>query len=318
MKFVLLTIFLFGFLICAVSAQEVIQEPKPAITLRLETDLVSIDVTVTDRQGNYIRDMKPDEFTLYEDGKPRKIDFFTVNDSLTLTRPLAVVFALDTSGSLKPEESRTLHQAAMKFTTLLQGDSVFSVLAFNNNVKVLQDFTNDVRRIENAFSRANRFEGSTRIYDAIDRGITLLERKSPRIRKGRPVRRVIIVISDGFDSSSTIDRREMVRRANAAGVTVYSITLPSYVLTATQPGMRVITPLDATRVVSVTGGIDLAADSRDFTPVFKALAEEISSSYIISYYPDWRDGRFHDLKVRTSRPGAELRVSRNGYLAPSK
>jgi VWFA-related protein len=294
------------------------QEPRSGMTIRLDTDLVAVDVTATDKNGNYVRDLREDEFQLFEDGKPRKIDFFNVTDESSLSRPLAVVFALDTSGSLKPEETVTLRDAALKFTELMKGDSVFAALVFNYKVKVLQDFTSNVRKIERAFEKIDRFEGSTRIYDAIDRAIVLLDRKAPRVRKGRPVRRVVVVISDGFDSSSIIDRKEMVLRANHAGVTVYSITLPSYMLSATRSTERVITPLDATRVVTATGGLDFAADADDFTPVFKALAEEIRSSYALAYYPDWRDGRFHELRVKTSRPGVQLRVNRNGYLAPSK
>jgi VWFA-related protein len=294
------------------------QEPRPGMTIRLDTDLVAVDVTATDKNGNYVRDLREDEFQLFEDGKPRKIDFFNMIDESSLSRPLAVVFALDVSGSLKPEETVTLRDAALKFTELMKGESVFATLVFNYKVKILQDFTSNVRKIERAFEKLEKFEGSTRIYDAIDRAIVMLDRKAPRSQKGRPVRRVVVVISDGFDSSSIIDRKEMVRRANHAGVTVYSITLPSYMLSATRSTERVITPLDATRVVSATGGLDFAADADDFTPVFKALAEEIRSSYALAYYPDWRDGKFHELRVKTSRPGVQLRVNRNGYLAPSK
>jgi VWFA-related protein len=294
------------------------QEPKPPVTLRIDTDVVTIDVTATDRNGNYVRDLRPEEIQVFEDGKARKIDFFAMTDQATLSRPLAVVFALDLSGSLKPEETVTLREAAMKFTELMRGDSVFAALAFNYKVKVLQDFTGDAKKLERAFANADRFEGSTRIYDAIDRAIVMLDRRGPRTRKNRPVRHVVIVISDGFDSASTIDRREMVRRANAAGVTVYSITLPSYMLSATRSGERVITPLDATRVVSATGGLDFAADARDFAPVFRSLAEEIRASYALAYYPDLRDGKFHDIRVKTSRPGVELRVNRNGFQAPDK
>ena len=284
----------------------------------METDLVVIDVTATDKNGNYVRDLKENELEVYEDGKPRKIDFFAVTDQAALSRPLAVVFALDISGSLKPEETVTLREAAMKFTELMQGDSVFAALAFNYDVKILQNFTSDPRKLERAFTKAVRFEGSTRIYDAIDRAITMLDRQAPRARKNRPVRRVVIVISDGFDSASVIDRQELLARANAAGVTVFSITLPSYMLSPTQSGERVITLLDATRVVTATGGRDFAADSRDFTPIFRLLAEEIRASYALAYYPDLRDGRFHDVRVKTSRPGVQLRVSRTGYTAPAK
>ena len=294
------------------------QEKQSGTTFRIDTDVVAVDVVATDKNGNYLRDLRADEFTLLEDGKPRKIDFFAVNNASTLSRPLAVVFALDLSGSLKPEESVTLRDAAMKFITLLKGDSVFAAMAFNYDVKILQGFTNDPRKIENAFAKIERFEGSTRIYDALDRGITLLERSAPRIRKGRQVRRVIVVITDGFDSASIIDRRELIRRANLAGVTVYSMTLPSYMLSATRSRERVITPLDASRVVFATGGRDFAADANDFTPIFKALAEEIYASYALAFYPDNRDGQFHQLKVQTSRPGILLRTSRTGYQATQK
>ena len=249
-----------------------------------------------------------DELLVYE------CDAMTTHKS----RPLAVVFALDLSGSLKPEETVTLRDAAMKFTELVKGDSVFAALAFNYKVKVLQEFTSDARKLQRGFEKADKFEGSTRIYDAIDRAITMLSRDAPRTRKGRPLRRVVIVISDGFDSASIIDRREMIRRANAAGVTVYTITLPSFVLSASRSGERVITPLDASRVVSATGGRDFSANTEDFTPIFQALAEEIQSSYALAYYVDQRDGQFHDIKVKTTRPGVQLRISRTGYQASEK
>jgi Ca-activated chloride channel homolog len=263
-------------------------------------------------------DLRAEEFQVFEDGKPRKLDFFAMTNEASLTRPLAVVFALDTSGSLKPDEIVTLREAALKFTELMHGDSVFAALAFNNNVKILQEFTDDVKKIERAFSRADRFGGSTRIYDAIDRAIQMLDRRAPRQRKGRFVRRVVIVISDGFDSASLIERREMTQRANLAGVTVFSVTLPSYMLSATRPGERVITPLDATRIVSATGGRDFAADAADFSPIFQALAEEIRASYALAYYPDLRDGKYHEVRVKTSRAGIRLRVNRTGFQAPEK
>ena len=292
-------------------------EQKPGLTLRIETDVVTFDVIATDQNGNYIRDLRAEDFQLVEDGHARAIDLFNITNESTLSRPLAVVFALDLSGSLKPEETITLREASLRFTELMKGDSVFAAVGFNFDVKVLQGFTDDPRKIERAFSKLERFEGSTRIYDALDRSITLLERNAPRMRKGRPVRRVIVVITDGFDSASTIDRRELLRRAQGAGVTVYSVTLPSYMLSATQARERVITPLDATRVVSTTGGRDFAADVRDFTPIFKALAEEIRASYALAFYPEKRDGQFHPVEIRSVRPEVKLRANRTGYHAPT-
>lgn len=321
MRFRLASLALFLLLTaCAsVRAQQPAQQtPATGTTIRVETDLVTVDVTATDQRGNYVRDLRAEEFQFLVDGKPRSLDFFAMSDEVALSRPLAVVFALDLSGSLRPEETQTLRDAAMKFTELMKGDSVFAALAFNYKLKVLQDFTSEPNKLVRAFEKANRFEGSTRIYDAIDRAVSMLDRYAPRTRKNRPVRRVVIVISDGFDSASMIDRKELIRRANAAGVTVYSVTLPSYMLSATQAGERVITLLDATRVVAATGGRDFAANAKDFTPIFRALAEEIRASYALAYYPEQRDGRLHNLSVKILRPGVQLRVNRTNFQAPEK
>jgi Ca-activated chloride channel family protein len=292
------------------------QQPRRDPVVRVNTDLVTLDLIATDRTGNHVRDLRVDELQVYDNGKLRKVDFFTVTDEALLSRPLAIVFALDVSGSIKPDETGTLRQAAMKFTELMKGNSVFAALAFNNDIRMIQEFTDDPRKIERAFASLNRFGGSTRIYDALDRAVTLLDRKAPRACRGRPVRRVIVVITDGYDSSSIIDRRELVRRATAAGVSIFSITLPSYMLALTGGGERVITLLDATRIVPATGGKDFAADAADFTPVFRALAEEIRSSYVLSWYPEEHDGKAHELRVASTRPGVQLRASRTTYVAP--
>src|SRR5262249_47942072 len=71
---------------------------RPGFTLRMDTDLVIIDVTATDKNGNYVRDLRENELEIYVDGKLRKMDFFGVTDEAALSRPLAVVFALDISG----------------------------------------------------------------------------------------------------------------------------------------------------------------------------------------------------------------------------
>src|SRR5215475_153752 len=172
------------------------------LTIRMDTDLVVIDVTATDKSGAYIRDLRPEEVQVFEDGQERKINFFAVNDEAALSRPLAVVFALDLSGSLRTDEMTTLRQAAMKFTELMKGDSVFAAMSFNYKVKIAQDFTPDPAKIERAFANMNKFEGSTRIYDALDRAVTMLNRSAPRTRNGRPVRRVVVFITAGFDSAS--------------------------------------------------------------------------------------------------------------------
>jgi len=289
------------------------QGDKP---IKIETDLVAIDVTVTDKDGNFIRNLKPEDFRIYEDNEPQKVDFFEANEQKSLTRPLAVVFALDTSGSIKPEEVAKQREAAESFMKLVQPESVFAIITFNNNIRVVQDFTSEPRKISEAFHKIDSPGGSTRLFASLDKGVSMLKR-APRYRGGRRLRRVIIVITDGIDSVDTVDQRDMIQRANNAEVTVYSITLPSY-LPGLGPNQRAMTLLDVARIVPMTGGTDFSADTNDFTPMFRAIAEEIRSGYTLAYYPPDKtrhDGRIHQLRVEVAKSGAIVRASRNNYMA---
>jgi Ca-activated chloride channel family protein len=289
------------------------QDERP---IKLRTDLVTVDAAVTDKNGNFIRNLKDEDFVVYEDGKPQKVEFFEASEQAALTRPLAVVIALDISGSIKPEEIAKQRAATEQFLKLVRPESVFAILAFSSEIRVLQDFTSDPSKITAAFRRIGETGGSSRIFGSIDRSVSMLKR-APRFRTGRWLRRVAIVITDGFDNIDPPDQGELIQRAHDAEVTVYSITLPSYL-----PGLgnnrRSMTLLDVSRIVPMTGGADFSADTQDFTPVFKAIAEEIRSSYTLAYYPpenSRHDGQTHQIRVEVKSVGAIVRTSRDGYMA---
>lgn len=285
--------------------------------IKLQTDLVTVDATVTDKNGNFIRKLSKEDFVVYEDGQPQKLEFFEANEEAALTRSLAVVFAIDKSGSIKPEEIDKQREATEGFVKLVRPESLFAVLAFSSEIRVLQDFTSEPQKISQAFRKIGEVTGSSRIFGTIDRAVSMLKR-APRFRGGRRLRRVVIVITDGFDNLDTTDQQDLIRRANDAEVTVYSITLPSYL---PGPGTgRIMTLLDVSRIVPLTGGSDFSADTKDFTPVFKAIAEEIRSGYTLAYYPpekNRRDGRTHQITVEVQKTGAIVRTNRNSYQAPS-
>jgi len=287
-------------------------------SIKLEADLVTIDATVTDKDGNFIRKLKAEDFAVYEDGQLQKLEFFEANEEAALTRSLAVVFALDTSGSIKPEEIAKQREATEGFVKLVRPESLFAVIAFNNEIRVLKDFTSDPRKLSEGFAHIGRVEGSTRIFASIDRAVAMLKR-APHYRGGRRLRRVVIVITDGFDNVDSTDQQDLIHRANDAEVTVYSITLPSYM-----PGLganqRIMTLLDVSRIVPMTGGSDFSADTKDFTPVFKAIAEEIRAGYTLAFYPSEKtrhDGRVHQIRVEAKSIGAIVRTNRNSYQAPN-
>jgi VWFA-related protein len=287
------------------------QDDKP---IKLRTDLVAIDVTATDKDGNFLRNLKAEDFVLYEDNEAQRVDFFEANEQTALTRPLAIVFAFDVSGSITPEEIDRQRQATEKFMSLVQAESIYSVIAFNNDIRVLQDFTNDPRKINQAFKKIKDSSGSTRIFATIDQAVSMLK-KVPHYRGNRRLRRVIVVVTDGYDNVDSTEQDDLIARANEAQITVYSITLPSYPVGLGNQ-KRIMTLLDVSRIVPMTGGADFSADVGDFTPVFKALAEEIRSSYTIGYYPSEKtryDGRNHQLRVEIKKPGAIIRANRTSY-----
>ena len=287
-------------------------------TVTLDSDLVTVDVTATDAKGEFVTDLKQSEVRLVEDGQPREIDFFTPSSQKDLNRPLSCVLALDVSGSITRKELGLQRDAVQRFVGLVRPESQFAVVAFNQEVNVLQKFTSDAKAIGKAFDKIGDVGGSTRLFDTLDQGVTMLS-KTPLTRGGRRLRRVIVVITDGYDNSSTIAPLELIRRAEAAGVTIYSITLPSYMATLDGRRERVITILDAHGVVPATGGADYSADG-DYTPIFAAIAEEIASGYQLAFYPPdakKRDGKFHTLRVEVTRPGVVLRASRQGYQSPN-
>src|ERR1044072_27961 len=179
-------------------------------SIKLQADLVAVDATVTDKDGSFIRNLKAEDFVVYEDGEPQKLDFFEANEEAAMTRPLAVVVAIDTSGSIKPEEITRQREATESFMKLVRPESVFAVIAFNSDVRVLQDFTSDAKKISQAFRKIGDVTGSSRIFGSIDRAIARLKR-APRFRSGRRLRRVVIVLTDGYDNVSPPEQPEMIR-----------------------------------------------------------------------------------------------------------
>lgn len=300
------------------------QEVSPDEVLDVDTDLVRVDVTVTDASGKLVRNLRPEDFKLYEDGEERPVSFFNIEQRSGVQRPVAVVFALDVSGSMTREELARLRVAVGAFARRLnQNSSVFAVVTFGMRVKVAQKFTSDLRKIDAVFDRLARDENglSTHAYDAADDAIRLLARDAPRTRDRQPVKRVVLLVTDGFPVGDTIAPSLVIDRANAAETSVFSVTLPSYTrLLASSANKQtpLPTPLDVSGLVARTGGRNVYANDSDFEGLFRALAEEVSSAYVLSFYPPEekrRDGRSHSLRVEVIPPALNVRQSRTAYDA---
>ena len=286
--------------------------------VRIDTDLVAFEVSVSDKNGQPVRNLKAEEFRIFEDGIERSIDFFQPIKRQDESRPLSVVFALDVSGSMTEAEIERLRAAMQSFVARLSNyDSYFAVVSFAMDVRTLQSFTNKRDKLEKSFEKIVRDQDglSTHAYDAVDESVRLIKRKSPKVIKGRLPKRAVILVSDGFPVGDVISPETLVERANAAETTVYSVILPSY--SRLQIDKRpIITPLEASGLIDRTGGKSFYATDRSFESLFQALAEEITASYAIAFYPD-RDTPASQAKQRKvtiqSKSGFTVRQNRSDY-----
>lgn len=295
-------------------------ETDPQDVIKIDTDLVPIDVTVTDAKGRLVRNLKKEDFKLFEDDVERPIASFNVEKIAGAPRPVAIVFALDLSGSMTPGEIARVADAMREFSRrLADHPAVFAVTTFGTRVKTLQSFTSDREKLDRAFIRlASEPNGmSTHTYDAIDDAVRMLVRQAPLTRRHQLVKRAVVVITDGFPVGDTVAPDTVIERANATDTSVYVVTMPSYtqMLAASAQVTPLPTPLDVSGLVEKTGGRSVYANEKDLGPLFRAIAEEVAAAYVLGFYPPpekRKDGKFHTIRIEGPR-GVILRQSRPGY-----
>ncbi|MFV0388495.1 MAG: VWA domain-containing protein [Pyrinomonadaceae bacterium] len=272
--------------------------------IKIETELVSFEVSVFDQQGKPIQGLRENDFILKVNGKERKIDFFAPLENTRSQRPLSMVFAIDVSGSITPNEVQKLQVALERFIARFADyNSRFAVVTFGMRTKILQGFTNNPKKLRKSFTKIGReIDGlSTHAYDAVDDAIRLIEKRSPKMIGEQIPRRIVLVISDGYPVGDVVSPKLVIERANRAETSVYALILPSYsrLSGGNQP---VITLLEASNLIEKTGGKLYYAIGEDFDPLFFELANEIIASYAIAFYPDEdskAEKRHLDVKIET-------------------
>src|SRR5216684_3188598 len=296
---------------------------EPQDVIKIDSDLVPLDVVVTDAKGRLVRNLKKEDFKLFEDGIERPIASFNIEKIEGAPRPAAIVFALDLSGSMAPEEIDRVADAMREFSRRLsEHPAVFAVMTFGMRVKTIQSFTSDREKLERAYDRlAHEPNGmSTHTYDAVDDAVRMLVRHAPLTREHQMMKRAVVVITDGFPVGDTVSPDTVIERANASDTSVYVVLMPSFThLLASAQMTPLPTPLDVSGLVEKTGGRSVYANQQDLGPLFRAIAEEVAAAYVLGFYPPKEirtDGKFHTIKVEGPR-GLILRQSRPGYQSRS-
>jgi VWFA-related protein len=288
--------------------------------IKVDTELVTFEVSVTDAAGRPVRNLSPSDFKVFEDGVERKPDFFEPIRKDASGRPLSVVMALDVSGSMTEAEMERLRTALAAFSRRL-GDynSYLAITTFAMNVATVQSFTNRRDRIESSIARLKRNQDglSTHAYDAVDHAVRLLRTKGPKYSANQLTRRAVVLITDGFPVGDVVSPQTVIERANEHETSVFALILPSY--SRLQQSKRpLLTPLEASGVIDRTGGRSFYATSNDLEPLFKALEDELTASYAFAFYPT-KDAAaanaFRNVRI-VARDGLVVKQNRNGYRSP--
>jgi VWFA-related protein len=301
-------------LICIVVFAFVAQAQDEEKVVRVDTKLAEFEILVSDQSGRPVHGLKQDDFRIFEDGKPRPIDFFQPVVSPDNVRPLVIVFAVDVSGSMTPPEIDRLRNAISGFIDRFGNhESYFALVSFAMEVKRLQSFTNRPEVVRRSMLKLERdqYGRSTHAFDAVDDAVRLIERSAPKNVRGRSPKNAVIVITDGFPVGDTVAPKTVIERANRTGTSIYSIILPSY-----SPSGRDTRPLmtlfDASGVVDRTGGNSLYAVDNNFEPLFNSLAAEITSSYAIAFYPGEQPAGVRNVRIESTK-GYRIKQNRTTY-----
>lgn len=273
--------------------------------VRTNTDLVVLNVTVTDKAGQYVRALKAKDFKLYEDGTEvptSSLVSFGFQDS-----PYAAVVLLDSSGSMENRFSLA-RSAAIRFLDGLREEDVAAVYRFDSKVERIQEFSGE--RDLAPMGYAVKAKGMTTLNDAIVQAAKVLGERPE-------TRRAIVVLSDGMDTFSKATTSKALESALSVGAVIYSVDMsaldtPGFNNRQSAAQLKEFAEKTGGRFVATPGGQAL----RD---AFTGIAEELGHQYTISFRPTnaSHDGKWRSLEVKVNSEGSLVRT-RKGYRAPKK
>jgi Ca-activated chloride channel family protein len=271
--------------------------------LHIASNLVPVPASVVDFKGYAVTDLKLEDFELRVDGQVKPLSDLSRSET-----PVRLVMLFDNSGSL--DASRDLEkQAAMRFFRRvmrpLDQAAIYSVATENY---LAQPLTNDVRRLEQTIDGFGKPEGATSLFDAIVDAVVYLHPYHGR--------KVIVIVSDGADTTSRTDFETAVQRALAEDCQVYVVQTGHYD-DANRRDLAAERRME--QLTAQTGGaVYVPKETSDLEAAFVQIAADLAHQYVLSYYAtdERRDGQYHTIALRVkTRRDARVRA-RRGFYAP--
>jgi Ca-activated chloride channel homolog len=284
-----------------------VDESEPMLTIKARVDEVNVLFIATDRHGKFVRNLNEADFSILDDHKP-------VQSILNFRRetdlPIELGLLMDVSGSVQGRFGFE-KEAAVGFLQhiIRPGYDRAFIVGFNKDSHLTQDFTDKVPLLAAGVERLSN-GGGTALYDAVYKAC---QDKLLREQFDHPVRKAIIVVSDGEDNQSEHTRAQAIEMAQRAEVLIYAISTDDSGLILR--GDKVLEDL-----ASATGGrAFFPYKMKDITHSFASIEDELRSQYAVSYKPsDFdADGRYRSIEITTLKKDLQVRA-RRGYYAPKQ
>jgi len=281
-------------------------DPQGAlITIRKRVDEVNVLFIATDKRGKFVRDLNQNDFTILDDHKPPQA---IINFRRETDLPLELGLLIDVSGSVNSRFDFEQNAATsfLQHTIRAKFDKAF-IVGFNSHSQLAQDFTDSVQLLSVGVRKLHS-GGGTALYDAIYRAS---KEKFLKDRPDHPVRKAIVIVSDGEDNQSEYSRAQAIEMAQRAEVIIYAISTDDSGLV--MRGDRVLE-----QIAEATGGrAFFPFKMKDITHSFAAIEDELRSQYVVSYKPANfdADGRYRSIEISTLKKDLQVRA-RKGYYAP--
>jgi Ca-activated chloride channel family protein len=282
-------------------------------TFKSSTELVNLNVTVTDAAAKPVTGLTADRFQIFEDGVPQNVQFFAPGDM-----PLDVVILLDTSASMTGSMP-LIQQAATRFARALRTTDRASVMGISSGLRVLQEITGDFDAVERAI-RGSKAAGRTPLYASIYTALRELDKL--REQATTPRRQAIVVLSDGQDTASLFGFNELLEAVRRSAVPIYTISpRPTKTIMAQRESIFGETTrtqdFEMRKLAAETGArAFFPVQIHELTGVYDDIANELAHQYSLGYQSTnaQRDGGFRRIALKIDVPGARWRA-RTGYVA---
>lgn len=284
-----------------------LDDPQDSVlTIHKRVDEVNVLFIATDKHGKFVRNLNQNDFSILDDHKPvQSIVSFRRETDL----PLQMGLLVDVSGSVRSRFDFE-QDAATSFLqhVVRPGFDKAFIMGFNVHQQIPQDFTDNVMQLSLAVHRLHN-GGGTALYDAIYHACH--EKLAKPQPTDRPIRKALILLSDGDDNQSEYTLAQAVEMAQRAEVIIYAISTDD-------SGLILRGDKNLEKLAEATGGrAFFPFKMKDIKNSFAAIEDELRSQYVVSYHPaDFdADGRYRSIEISALRKDLQVRA-RKGYFAP--